>query len=99
MHPEVGGVAGCPDAIKFLRSINASTPRTGGVSAGGGAGAGAGAPPRQRTPQRLLTGNSYTARRAEADAALENLQSLVKGGRPALASLSVGLYKLNPADT
>eukprot|EP00740_Mantoniella_antarctica_P003812 CAMPEP_0181353042 /NCGR_PEP_ID=MMETSP1106-20121128/2627_1 /TAXON_ID=81844 /ORGANISM="Mantoniella antarctica, Strain SL-175" /LENGTH=529 /DNA_ID=CAMNT_0023465633 /DNA_START=139 /DNA_END=1724 /DNA_ORIENTATION=+ len=100
-HPEVGGVAGCPGAIRFLRSIHSSTPGTSGGGTGGGGhrppttGGGEEAtwdvhtrgpplPPRRdvRTPQRLMTGHSYTAKRAEADAAVENLLSAVKGKRP-----------------
>ena len=89
--PDVGGVAGCPDAIKFLRSINSATTPSGG--AGGGDGNGQQQQQQQQqqqwrqrpppTPHRLKTGSSYGARRAEADAAVENLLSAVKSKRPA----------------
>ena len=75
-----GGVSGCPDAIKFLRTVASSTSSRGRSSGGG---VGEEEPWRGASPMLGGVGaHNYAERRARAEAHVEDLLSSVKSKRP-----------------
>ena len=90
VRPDVGGVAGCPDAIRFLRSITGTPGTKRGVDTDALRALREmqhGSPREVSSPGgRRDTGNSYAAKRREAEAAVKGLRGEMKaklGPQPA----------------